>query len=119
MPPHLQRPTPLWKFPITLTLIGLLVMVGGWTLSTWRPPMGDELGRIRDMSEDAELTLRLERLRPMPPFEMPGRLIFFGGIALFVVGVVRMYQAPKGPPRDEEPEPDADHADEYGEAIPR
>ena len=118
MPPHLQRPTPLWKFPITLTLIGLAVMVGGWTLSTWRPPMGDRLGQIRDMSDDPELTLRIERPAPMPPFEMPGRLIFFGGVALFLVGVVRMYRAPAGPPRDEEPEPDEAH-EESGEAIPR
>jgi hypothetical protein len=121
MPPHLQRSTPLWQFPISLAVIGLLLMVGGWSLSIWRPPMGEraadqesQIKQIRDMSEDPELTRRLNRIRPMPPFELPGRLIVFGGIALFVVGVVRMYQAPKGPPRDEMPEPDVVGAEEHG-----
>ena len=115
----LRRQTPLWQFPISLSICGLLLMVGGWTLSTWRPSMADrEIDRIRDMSDDPELTHRIDRIashvRPMPPFELPGRLILFGGIALFAVGVVRMYQAPKGPPRDETPEPDVVHAEEQG-----
>ena len=120
MTPHLRRQTPLWQYPVTIAIFGLLVMVGGWVLSTWRPPMGErardqesQLGQIRAMSEDEELTRRLDRIRPMPPFELPGRLILFGGIAVFAVGVVRMYQAPKGPERDEMPEPDVVHAEEY------
>ena len=121
----LRRPTPLWQFPISLAVFGLLLMVGGWSLSTWRPPMSDRaidqesrFNQVRDMSEDPKLTRRLDQIagqaQPMPPFEMPGRLIIFGGIALFAVGVVRMYQAPKGPPRDEMPEPDIVHAEEHG-----
>jgi hypothetical protein len=119
MPPHLQRPTPLWKYPISLTLLGLLLTVGGWSLSTWRPPMGQRLGEIRGMSEDPELTRRLDHMRPMPPFEMPGRLILFGGMALFGVGVVRMYQAPKGPPPDEMPEPDEVPSEAISDSWPR
>ena len=121
MPPHLQRPTPLWQFPISLALIGLLLMVGGWSLSTWRPPISErataqesQARQIRDMSDDPELTRRIDKVLPMPPLELPGRLIVFGGVALFVVGVVRMYRAPQGPPRDEEPEADPVGAEEHG-----
>ena len=110
----LRRPTPLWQFPISLAILGLLLMVGGWAFSIWRPPMDDRVNQLRDMSDDPELTRRLDRIRPMPPFELPGRLIIFGGAALFVVGVVRMYQAPQGPPRDEMPEPDAVQVEEHG-----
>ena len=117
MPPHLQRPTPLWKYPIVLTLLG--PPAHGRRLEPQHLAArrwAQRLGEIRGMSEDPELTLRLDGMRPMPPFEMPGRLILFGGMALFGVGVVRMYQAPKGPPRDEMPEPD-EVPEEYGEAI--
>ena len=120
MTSHLRRQTPLWQYPVTMAMIGLLVMLGGWCLSTWRPPIEghardqeSQLDRLRAMSEDEELTRKIDRIRPMPPFEMPGRLIIFGGIAVFAVGVVRMYQAPKGPERDEMPEPDVVHAEEY------
>ena len=103
MTSHFRRQTPLWQYPVTMAMVGLLVMVGGWCLSTWRPPMGERAAdqesqreQIRAMSDDPELTRRIDRIRPMPPFELPGRLIIFGGIAVFAVGVVRMYQAPKG-----------------------
>ena len=63
----LRRPTPLWKLPISLALFGLVLMVGGWNLSIWCPPMGErardqesEILQIRKKSDDPEFTRRLD-----------------------------------------------------------
>ncbi|MFO0930195.1 MAG: hypothetical protein U0736_24745 [Gemmataceae bacterium] len=100
-----------WTHPAWLGLIGLGLLVGGWKLSTFVPAspraaeQADKLAEVRRLATDPELRERLDRLQAPPsagppPFELPGRLLFFAGLALFVGAAVTMYRQP-APSADE------------------
>jgi hypothetical protein len=100
----LPSPTPWWRRPIGIGLLGLVLMVGGWKLSTWEGPLtprqqqnAERLSELRRMA-DGELRGKLdgyaEHARGLAPYEVPGRLVIFLGLVLFVVAGVRMYRTP-------------------------
>ncbi|MGL4550171.1 MAG: hypothetical protein ACRC33_03200 [Gemmataceae bacterium] len=96
--------TPKPASPLLFGAVGLLLIVGGWKVSTWSPParesgLFDELRRLAD----GELRDKLDGYDRRPrPMELPGRLAFFVGVGLFVVGGVKMYRSPAAPAEPEE-----------------
>jgi hypothetical protein len=107
-------------------LIGLALMVGGWKLMTYVPEaprknprreqrQREELEQLRRMADEAarrgdagaaQLADRLHKFTPpvpTPRYEIEGRLVFWGGLVLFVVAGVLMYRH-KPAPREEEAE---------------
>lgn len=96
-----HAPVAWYQRPVWLGLVGLVLMVGGWKLASYRPLWRGEgaLSELRGMAgEQAELTERLDRmansLRGEPPYQLPGRLLLVAGLVLFVSAGVLMYQAP-------------------------
>lgn len=99
-----RRVVSWWSQPLWLGLVGLGVMVAGWKLSTFMPAslhaaaQAEQLAAIRRLATDPELRERLDRVEPPPagppPFELPGRLLFFAGVALFVGAAVQMTRQP-------------------------
>lgn len=92
-------PAPTTASPLLIGVVGLLLIIGGWKLSTWTPParedgLFDELRRLADDRLRDKLDAYDRRQRPM---ELPGRLAFFVGLGLFVVAAVKMYRAPVAP----------------------
>jgi hypothetical protein len=93
---------PWWRTPIAQGVLGLLLLVGGWKLSTWVPPHEEQqaatLDEVRRMSKDKELNAKLDsyagRAQRPPPYQGAGRLILFAGLVLFVAAGVRMYRTP-------------------------
>jgi hypothetical protein len=85
-----------------LGLAGLALLIVGYALSTWSPPntvpTDPRHDDLRAMArDDPELRRRLDDYRPRPqrsPFEFPGRIVFFIGVALFIGAAVKMWQAP-------------------------
>jgi hypothetical protein len=104
--------------PVVLGLVGLALMIAGWKLSAYRPltPRQEEQARrfaeVRESArDDPKLTGELDRIKPhvepTPPYQVPGRLALFAGLALFVTAGVLMYRQP---PPAEEPPGEADDA---------
>lgn len=99
-----QRGTPWYQRPLGVGLIGLMLMIGGWKLSTFVPPRMSDRGQqeqlegLRRMSEDQELNERLDRIatnvRREPPYQFPGRLVFLAGMVVFAVGAIQMARSP-------------------------
>jgi hypothetical protein len=95
--------------PLLLGVVGLLLILGGWKVSTWTPPSGDgRFNELRGLADD-DLRTKLDGYR-RPPLELPGRLTFFVGLGLFVVAGVKMYRAPAAPAEGE--------ADLHGNSSP-
>jgi len=94
---------PWYRRPILLGLLGLGLMVGGWKLSTWVPPERRlaEVRRLADPDLRDKLDEYVRRVRGAPPYELPGRLVLFAGLILFVVAGVRMYRQKPPEPVDE------------------
>ena len=102
---------PWWRRPIWLGALGLLLMVGGWklsTLSSLTPREVDQqrlLSEVRGMAEDQDLRARLDAMerhaRREPPYQTPGRLAFFAGLALVVTAGVLMVRQPAARPTEE------------------
>jgi len=87
--------------PLLLGVVGLLLILGGWKLSTWVPPSDDGVfNEVRRLADD-DLRSKLDGYR-RPPFELPGRLTLFFGLGLFVVAGVKMYRAPTPPAEAED-----------------
>jgi hypothetical protein len=103
-PPSAPPPRAWWAGPIGTGLIGLALMVGGWKLSTYLPltvreqRQEEAVEEIRRLARDEELRAKLDSYargaRGQPPYQLPGRLVFFAGLVLFVAAGVRMYRAP-------------------------
>jgi hypothetical protein len=83
--------------PLLLGFVGLLLILGGWKLTTWVPPSHDDalFNEVRRLADDG-LRAKLDGYR-RPPLELPGRLALFAGLGLFVVAGVKMYRAPAAP----------------------
>jgi hypothetical protein len=115
---------PWWRRPIGIGLLGLALMVGGWKLSTWIPTtaheqqQADRLGDLKRLEGDVEWKAKVEdyarNVQRQPPYEMPGRLIVFAGLVLFIVAGVRMYRAPAV---EEDGERQTESEDDYEESI--
>lgn len=90
-----EKPPPQSGSPLLMGAIGLLLIVGGWKVSSWTPPrepgLIDEIRRMADADLRDKLDGYDRRERPM---EWPGRLAFFVGLGLFGVATLRMWQAP-------------------------
>jgi hypothetical protein len=106
-----------WKNPIYLGLLGLALMIAGWQLSQSLPPSSPrrveqqaQLAELRRMADDPALAERLDRLatihRGQPPLEWPGRLLFFGGLLLFIGAGISM--ACSNAPNSEPPSLESD-----------
>jgi hypothetical protein len=108
-------------------LAGLALMVGGWKLMTYAPAPAPrtkreveaerQLESIRGAVEKAEregsdpskgrlgeAVRELDRKRhtPVPPYKVQGQLVFWGGLALFIVAGVLMYRHKPAEARPEE-----------------
>jgi hypothetical protein len=104
--------------PIVLGLIGLALMVGGWKASTYLPEGSRQAEQARQAEEvrrlaDKELRDKIDQYgrtaKPPAPYELPGRLAFFGGLILFIAAGVQMYRQPPPPEEDKaEQEAEAD-----------
>jgi hypothetical protein len=93
--------------PMALGLLGLALMLIGWKISTYAPPLSPRaaeqaqtLAQVRALADDPALADKLDgyarRTRPVAPYSIPGRLVLLGGLALFVAAGVLMYrQAPR------------------------
>jgi hypothetical protein len=95
------------RHPFWLCMIGLAFMIGGWKASTYVPPRAEnaQLAELRQLAQDPDFRDRLDqfgRNQQPPPFETPGRLLFFGGVLLFVGAMVTMSRKPS-PSTEEEP----------------
>jgi hypothetical protein len=102
---------PWYRKPLWLALLGLALMVGGWKLITWKPPLPEkvaELGR----KGDEEYRDRLEQMRP-EPYLLPGRLVFLAGTILFIAAGVQMFRQPPAPPPEAEDQDEEDLADAH------
>ncbi len=106
-----------WQRPLHMAGLGLVLMLGGYAAMNYVPatpvtPRQAEQERmqteLRDLAakrqasgvaEDS-LSDRLEQIKPpwrMPPYQIPGRLAFYGGLFLFVAAGVLMYRRPPAP----------------------
>lgn len=89
---------PWYRRPVWLGLVGLMLLVGGWRLSVYVPEgtSGRAAADLERMTDDEELRQRLRRFgQPaVPPYQLPGRLLFFAGLMLFGTAAVRMARAP-------------------------
>ena len=90
-------PSAPWpRGPIGMGLLGLVLVVVGWKLSTWAPthesrPAVEEVRRLAD----DELRKKLDEYTHRPaPYQVAGRLAVLAGLVLFVAAGVRMYRAP-------------------------
>jgi hypothetical protein len=105
---------PWYQQPIWLGLLGLGLAIGGTMLSNYNPltPRQAEQARkaaeLQEMGEqqgEEEFGKRVERIRrdaqPQPPYRLPGQVLFFVGVGLFVVAAVLMFRAPAGNADDE------------------
>jgi hypothetical protein len=105
-------PTPWYRKPMWLGLVGLGLIVGGWKLTTFVPPSpaSPQLAELRQMAPDREYAETLDRYAARAsrdtPFYHAGRLAVLAGLAMFVVAAVQMYQSAPAPAPVEEPEPD-------------
>jgi TolB-like protein len=89
-----------------LGVIGLVLLVAGWRISTYVPPSryDDDLDAMRRAGDDG-LRRKLDEYQQgwARPYQLPGRLLFFAGLGLFVIAGVKMYRAPV-PAQPREPE---------------
>jgi hypothetical protein len=93
-----------WRRPISLGLLGLLLMLGGWKLSTGVPlsphqeQQAETLAELRRLAGEGELANKLDEYAQRWPRQaaspMVGRLILFVGLILFATAAVRMYRTP-------------------------
>ena len=106
--------------PWVVGLLGLAVMIGGWKLMTYVPAapqrsarherqQQEQLQRLREMADraarrgDAGAEQLAEKLHnfsppvPTPPYKMQGQLVFYGGLALFILAGVLMYRHKPAP----------------------
>ncbi|NBO93048.1 MAG: hypothetical protein EBV06_12170 [Planctomycetia bacterium] len=90
--------------PLLLGVVGLLLVVGGWKVSSWTLPHREDglLSELRRLADD-ELRDKIDRYdQRYRPLEWPGRLAFFAGLGCFVVAGVRMNRSPEIQPDTEE-----------------
>jgi hypothetical protein len=86
--------------PLLLGFVGLLLILGGWKMTTWVPPSDDGVfNEMRRLADD-DLRSKMDGYR-RPPLELPGRLTLFVGLGLFVVAGVKMSRAPTVPAEGE------------------
>jgi hypothetical protein len=99
------RGRPWWHSPFALGLLGVALLVGGWKLSTYAPPLtprqadsARRLDELKGMTDDSALREKLDgyapRARAEPPYRLPGQLAMLAGLVLFVAAVVKMYRQP-------------------------
>jgi hypothetical protein len=116
MEEHTPAPSVPWhRQPIWLGLLGLALMLGGWKLSTFVPAheRAALLNELRGMADDPALKDRIDQIarnaRRAPPYQLPGRLVVFAGLALFVLAGMRMYRQPHVPTAGETQTTDDGH----------
>lgn len=102
---------PPWhRKPIWLGLVGLVLIVVGWKLTTFVPPSAgsDRLAELRRLAPDREYAETLDRYAGTvsrdTPFYHAGRLAVLAGLAMFVLAAVQMYQSSPAPAPIEEPD---------------
>jgi hypothetical protein len=97
------RGRPWWHSPFALGLLGVVLLVGGWKLSTYAPPLSPRqadsarrLDELKGMADDSALREKLDGYGPRadPPYRLPGRLAMLAGLVLFVTAAVKMYRQP-------------------------
>jgi hypothetical protein len=95
--------TPWYRQPIWLGLLGLALTLGGAMLSTYTPLTAHQAEQARKLDElrdlaGAEHADRLDQfarnVQPQPPYRLPGRVMFFAGVCLFVLAAVLMFRKP-------------------------
>jgi hypothetical protein len=99
--------TPWYRQPIWLGLLGLALMLGGWKLSTFVSLTVQEEDKERQLADlrrlaDDELRGRLPAALKEPPFRLPGRVLCFAGVGLFLLAGVMMYRQPAKTAQSEE-----------------
>jgi hypothetical protein len=103
-PPAVARP---WsERPWLIGLLGLALMVGGWRLSEYVPPPADE--QVRELQRlGADDPAYQERLRQYVrrPYQLPGRLVFFAGLLVFVYAGAKMASGRGTNPSPQPPPP--------------
>ena len=84
-------PVPWYERPWVIGLIGLALMVGGWKLSTFVPrPADDQVRELYRLGEDDPAYHERLRQYTRPPYRVPGRLVFFAGLLVFVYAGAKM-----------------------------
>ena len=99
-------PVPWYERAWVIGLLGLALMVGGWKLSTLVPAPGDE--RLRELERlGADDAAYQERLRQYarPPYQVPGRLVFFAGLLVFLYAGAKMASGRGHNPSPQPPPP--------------
>ena len=120
-PSHETEAAPTgWNRPLLLAGLGLVLMLGGYAAMNYVPsrsltPRQTEeerrLTELREMAarqhgertDVAALEERLKQVEPpwrTPPYQIPGRLAFYGGLFLFLAAGFLMYRKSPAPKRD-------------------
>jgi hypothetical protein len=106
-----------WNKPLLLAGLGLALMLGGYAATNYVPLTPRQAEQERQLAELREMAARgrqsgtaadalderLKQVAPSwrtPPYQIPGRLAIFGGLALFVAAGVLMYRNTPTPKRE-------------------
>jgi hypothetical protein len=109
-----RAPPSDWNQSLLLAGLGLTLMLGGYAALNYVPPtprqaeqehhppeFRETMAKVRQDNKTVDsLNERLKEVAPSwrtPPYQMPGRLAIYGGLALFVAAGVRMYRNTPGP----------------------
>ena len=122
------------RSPVVLALVGLVLMVGGWKVSTYVPVSAEDAEKERQLNElrsraeefdrttaapgQPKLSERLSRYAAgsrLPPYQVPGRLALYVGLLLFVTAGVLMYRSPAE--QDAEREAEAGAGEDASESV--
>jgi hypothetical protein len=97
-------PAPWYDRPWVIGLLGLALMVGGWKLSRFVPEgaVPEKVRELEQQTDDEQLRGRLRQIHGNPPYQVPGRLVFFAGLLVFVYAGAKMAS---GRGRDPSPQP--------------
>jgi hypothetical protein len=107
-----NAPSFWWQKPAGLGVLGLVLMFAGYKVTTYLPSTDREDAQnqlLTDLREKArkepgQLSETVDRyaskIQRTPPYEIPGRLVFFSGLAAFVGAGFLMYRAPAATPEE-------------------
>jgi hypothetical protein len=116
-----------WRTPLYLAAIGLVLMVGGYNLMSYRPLTPHRLDQQRQLDDlrrkaeeqgqsEPDKKALADRLRSVgeqddsPPYRLPGRLAIYVGLLMFVAAFLVMYRSR---PHHEAAEEDEGEGDDF------